>query len=63
MEIRYPDYRASILNLVSSIAGHFGVDTGHGGLSAVDAVLAKAPPTVVLMVFDGLVGHALRERV
>lgn len=48
-----PDYAGgSILNLVSSIAAHFGVETGHPGLR--DALSLEGVETVVLFVVDGL---------
>jgi predicted AlkP superfamily pyrophosphatase or phosphodiesterase len=55
-----PDYAGgSILNLVSSIAAHFGVQTGHPGLR--DALPLKGVETIVMFVVDGL-GHGQLEK-
>lgn len=49
----------SLLNLVSSLAGHFGVETGHAPLTA--PLPLDGVGTVVLFVVDGL-GHFLLAR-
>ncbi len=55
-----PDYAgSSILNLASSIAAHFGVETGHPKLR--DALPLEGVETVVLFVVDGL-GHGQLEK-
>ncbi len=55
-----PDYAGgSILNLASSIASHFGIETGHSGLR--DALPLKGVETIVLFVVDGL-GHGQLEK-
>jgi Type I phosphodiesterase / nucleotide pyrophosphatase len=48
-----PDYAGgSILNLASSIAAHFGVETGHLGLRT--ALPLEGVETIVIFVIDGL---------
>ena len=55
-----PDYAGgSILNLASSIATHFGVETGHPGLRT--ALPLDGVETIVIFVIDGL-GQGQLER-
>jgi Type I phosphodiesterase / nucleotide pyrophosphatase len=55
-----PDYAGgSILNLASSIATHFGVETSHPGLRT--ALPLEAVETIVIFVIDGL-GQGQLER-
>jgi predicted AlkP superfamily pyrophosphatase or phosphodiesterase len=55
-----PDYAGgSILNLASSIATHFGVETGHPGLRT--ALPLEGVETIVIFVIDGL-GQGQLER-
>ena len=49
----------SILNLVTSLAAHFGVDTGHAPLTL--PLPLDGVKRVVLFVADGL-GHFLLDR-
>jgi len=49
-----PDYDNCILNIISSILGHFGVKTGYSTIKLIDRALLKGYKNVVLMVFDGM---------
>lgn len=54
MNIKYPDYNKSILNLANSILKHYGVEPYHPTLKVLDACLAKNYRNVVVMVLDGM---------
>lgn len=61
-----PDYRNCGLNVISSIAGYFGLQLGHPSLPLLDERLAKKHyQNVILMLFDGMgmdiLSHALPE--
>ena len=56
MEIKYPDYNNSIVNLVCSIQKYYNLkDIKHSTLPDVDKILQeKKPRNVVLMLFDAM---------
>jgi hypothetical protein len=61
MELTFPDYSNSILNLISSILGHFGVSPRHPGLPLLDARMARPAKNTVMILFDGM-GSDLADR-
>ena len=56
MEIKYPDYNNSIVNLVCSIQKYYNLkDIKHSTLPDVDKILQeKKPRNLVLMLFDAM---------
>lgn len=61
MNICYPDYRNSLVNLACSIQRHFGIDTnGIPTLGMCDALLEKNYKNVVVLLLDGL-GKAIMD--
>jgi len=59
MEFCWPEYDNSLVSLISSITSHFGAGAFHATLPAADALLARSPKNVVLMLFDGMGDEAL----
>ena len=53
-EIVFPNYNESILNTMSSIMKHYGLNTHYQELPLVKQALDKNYQNVVLMVFDGM---------
>ncbi len=56
----FPDYNHSILNLITSILNHHGVENGHTSLPMVDQLLQKDYQNVVLLILDGMGDNVLR---
>ena len=56
MEIKYPDYNNSIVNLVCSLLKYYNVkEIKHNTISQVDNILEERKPrNVVLMLFDAM---------
>lgn len=54
MNIKYPDYNKSILNLANSILKHYGVEPFHPTLKVLDPYLERNYKNVVVMVLDGM---------
>jgi predicted AlkP superfamily pyrophosphatase or phosphodiesterase len=54
MDIRYPDYNNSIVNLACSILKHYGAEYGHKTLQVFDNYLNKNYKNVVVILLDGL---------
>ncbi len=54
MQIVYPDYQNSILNLSNSILKHYGITPQYPTLDKLDTALAKGYKNVVLIIYDGL---------
>lgn len=54
MQIKYPDYNNSILNLACSVLKHYGAAYTHSTLPYVDKILAKKHKNVAVMVVDGM---------
>ena len=50
----FPDYKNSILNLISSILKYYNVDTKYNGINELDSGLEKKYKNVVLIILDGL---------
>lgn len=61
MQIKYPDYKNSLLALSASVLRYYGVPIPHDTLPALDRLLAKNYKNVVVMLFDGM-GTAILER-
>lgn len=59
--MQFPDYSNSLLALGSSIRAHFGLNTHHSTLTALDTMLEWRPRNVVVMLFDGM-GTAILEK-
>lgn len=59
--MKFPDYSRSLLSLVSSILGHFGVGAAHATLPEMDSYLEKNYKNVVVMLFDGMGISVLRK--
>ena len=49
-----PDYEHSILNLITSILKHYGVQTPYSSLEKVDNLLKRQYKNVVLVILDGM---------
>lgn len=50
----FPNYENCAVNLISSVAKKFGVDTKHKTQPYVDEVLKKNPKNIVILVLDGM---------
>lgn len=50
----YPDYENGLVNLISSILKHYGVEPYHSTLPTLDIILKKDYKNIVLMLFDGM---------
>lgn len=61
MNIRYPDYNRSLLQIPNSLLAHYGVAPLHGTLPELDRALGRGARNVVLMLFDGM-GIGMLER-
>ena len=61
MEIKYPDYNNSIVNLACSVMKHYGADNHHETLAIFDNYLEKNYKNVVVMLLDGLGVDALEH--
>lgn len=59
MEIKYPDYTNSLVNLASSILKNFGAVYRHPTLPAFDRLLSDNYKNVVVLLFDGMGVDAL----
>ena len=53
MNIIYPDYKNSIVNLVSSILEIYDIKTDHPPLKQLDTKVLKKKKNIVLFVLDG----------
>jgi hypothetical protein len=56
-----PDYDNCILNIVSSILKHYGIDTGYSTIDLLDNILLKNYKNIVLMIFDGMGADVLEK--
>ena len=61
-EIVFPDYNNSILNLISSIGGIYGVDLPHKPLSWINSKKLISRNNIILIILDGM-GYNLFNRV
>ncbi|EQB86189.1 putative AlkP superfamily pyrophosphatase or phosphodiesterase [Clostridium punense] len=61
MDIKYPDYRNSIVNLSCSVLKHYGAKNHHETLEIFDNYLKKNYKNVVVMLLDGLGINALEN--
>jgi hypothetical protein len=61
MDIKYPDYNNSIVNLACSVLKYYGAEYRHQTLSILDNYLKKNYKNVVVMLFDGLGVDALEN--
>lgn len=62
MEILYPDYNNSIVNLSCSVLKYYKAPIRHNSLDVVDIVLnSRKPRNIVIMLFDGM-GISILER-
>lgn len=59
-EIKFPDYRNSIINVSCSIFNHFGIKCNHQTLPYLDRYLAKGYKNIVFMLFDGMGTDAIK---
>ena len=59
-EILIPDYKHSILNLVTSILKNYNVETKYDSLSNLDTLLEKKYQNIVLVVLDGMGENVLK---
>lgn len=53
MKFKLPDYNNCCVNLISSIAKHYNIDTQHPSLLQVDQRLTKNPRNIVVLLLDG----------
>lgn len=60
-EIKYPDYKNSILNLITSILKYYNVNTNHSSLEQLDKKLNKKYRNIVLIILDGMGEHILSK--
>lgn len=61
MDIKYPDYNNSIVNLICSVLKHYGAEYNHKTLPLFDEYLKKDYKNVVVMLLDGLGIDALKH--
>lgn len=61
IEIKFPDYNHSILNLITSILKYYKVETKHKSLETLDKQLTKKYKNVVFIVLDGM-GETILEK-
>ena len=61
MDIKYPDYNNSIVNLACSVIKHYGAENHHETLAIFDNYLKKNYKNVVVMLLDGLGVDALEN--
>lgn len=54
MNIMYPNYENSLVNLTCSVLKYYGIDTKHNSIKSVDELLSKDYKNVVLLLLDGL---------
>lgn len=50
----FPDYKNCAVNIISSVAQNFGVETGHTPNKFVSNALSNNPKNIVIIVLDGL---------
>jgi len=60
-EVMYPDYKHSILAVISSVLKHYGADNGYNSLPQLDVALQKKYKNVALLVFDAM-GCAVMDK-
>lgn len=63
MDIKYPDYSNSIVNLSCSVLKHYGAEYHHETLKIFDNYLKKNYKNVVVMLLDGLGINALENHI
>lgn len=56
-----PNYEHSILNTITSILKHYGVESKHNSLESLDNILSNKYRNVVFLVLDGLGEHILNN--
>ena len=61
VETRFPDYDNSILNLITSIVKHYGVESTHTSLRQLDEKLQKNYQNIVLIILDGMGENVLSK--
>lgn len=61
MQIKYPDYKNSILSIAASVLKHYGAKCDHDSLPRLDELLLKNYKNVVVMLIDGM-GASILER-
>lgn len=52
--IVYPDYHNSIMNTISTILNHYGVESEYSQIEELKTALNRPHQNVVLMIFDGM---------
>lgn len=57
----FPNYDKCILNLITSIIKHYGVETKYSGLADVDKILENNYENIVLIVLDGMGSNLLKN--
>lgn len=62
MDVVFPDYQNSILNLVSSLMQSYGAPCHHPGLPLMDDWFARPYKNKILMIFDGMGSEFLRRQ-
>lgn len=60
-KIKLPDYKHSILNLITSILKYYNVQTNHTSLQLLDERLQKKYKNVVFIILDGMGEHILNK--
>lgn len=53
LKYKLPDYDNCCVNLIASVAKHFGISTGHKTLPFVDKLLLKNYKNIVVLLLDG----------
>ena len=61
MNTVFPDYQNSILSAASSLLRHYGVETAHSGLAAVDQALSVPCKNKIMIILDGMGSEFLRR--
>lgn len=58
---RYPEYKESLLSLISSVAKHYGIRGTHETLKEVDEALKKDYKNIAIVVLDGMATKILED--
>lgn len=62
-KILFPNYRKSILNLISSILKKYNVNTQYSGLPQIDNLMKEEVNNVVLVILDGMGTNILTNNI
>lgn len=60
-QCQYPQYKKSIVNLMSSVLNYYEVDSSYPSIKVIDDELKKGYKHVALLIFDGLGTSAIKH--